>query len=98
MSNECQNKTPPANEADIDSILYDLQMAYEKSTQGVWGKGDTTHRTVARNKGQPNYEIADFRHADDATFVDLAHAHMPTLLQAFADLKARNATLEGDKK
>lgn len=70
----------PATPPTIEAIIHDLRAAHTATTQGQWTKGQTTHHTVAkRQTGQP-YRVAEFRHADDALFCDLAHTFMPRLL------------------
>lgn len=98
MSKECPPKITQVTQETLDGVCANLLQAYQGTTKGTWGKGETSHETVSRNENQVDYHIAKFRHADDATFIDLAHAHMPVLLQAFADMKARIAQLEGNAK
>lgn len=65
----------------ISDILSDLKESWKRTTPGSWGKGETTHKTVSRNEFKEEYHVAEFRHADDAQFCDLAHAFMPPVLQ-----------------
>lgn len=51
----------------------ELEQFREDTTPGKWGKGSTTHETVATQTDGSKYHIADFRHAADAAFVDMAH-------------------------
>ena len=72
----------------IDEIIHDLQESHKHTTQGKWQKGDTTHMTVAVLPNGKQYSIADFRHADDAQFCDLAHAFVPALIAEIIRLRA----------
>lgn len=84
MTNERMSlATPPT----IEAIIHDLRAAHAATTKGEWTKGQTTHHTVAkRQAGQP-YRVAEFRHADDAQFCDLAHAFVPRLLDEIERLQ-----------
>ena len=63
-----------------------IEEAFSASTKGVWGKGSSTHETVARNPGFEHYKIADFRHANDAQFCDLMHALAPEIIDALLQI------------
>ncbi|WP_341237886.1 hypothetical protein [uncultured Limnobacter sp.] len=77
---------------DIETILSDIEILHSESTQGAWGKGQTTHHTVSRMPGSVKpYRIGEFHHARDAAFVDFAHQHMPRIIQEFRKLKAEVA-------
>lgn len=69
-------------EALTPEVLSDLLELHARTSHGVWGQGATSHNTVAKREGQPDYRIADFHHADDASFVDAAHKYMPLLIAA----------------
>jgi hypothetical protein len=69
-------------EALTPEVLSDLLQLHARTSQGVWGQGATSHNTIAKREGQPYYRIADFHHADDASFVDAAHKYMPLLIAA----------------
>lgn len=74
-------------ETNLDTIIKNMAHLHSATTQGCWMKGNTSHETVCqRQVGQP-YKIAEFRHADDAAFVDYAHAHVPALLDEIARLR-----------
>lgn len=78
----------------IEPIIHDMRESWARTTHGTWGKGDTTHETVARGGREKEYKIADFRHADDAQFCDLAHAFTPRLLAEIESLQKRVQELE----
>lgn len=78
----------------IEAVLSDLRESHARTTFGHWGKGDTTHETVSRGGRHKEYKIAEFRHADDATFCDLAHAFTPRLIEEIEIQRARIAELE----
>jgi hypothetical protein len=88
------SELPPLTAAD----LADLLKLHQNTTQGLWGQRATSHNTVAKNEGRPDYRIADFHHASDASFVDAAHKYMPTLIAIAqareADLKVMRQALE----
>lgn len=81
--------TPPS----IDEIITSFNEALKFVTPGVWSKGDSTHQTVSKREGQEPYRIADFRHADDASFCDLAHAYVPAMIKEIEDLREKNKAL-----
>lgn len=62
-------------------ILQDLTALHSQTSAGKWTKGTSTHHTVAKQEGKEDYHIADFHHASDAAFVDVAHAYLPRLVQ-----------------
>lgn len=71
----------------------DLAIFHQGSTQGKWGKGKTTHETVALFPDGA-YRIGEFRHADDASFVDYAHHHAPAIISSMRQLAAELERLE----
>ena len=79
---------PSDNTIPMDNIIHDLEESHKRTTQGTWQKGDTTHMTVAVLPDGKHYSIADFRHADDAQFCDLAHAFVPILIAEIRRLRA----------
>lgn len=81
----------------IEAIIHDMRESWARTTHGTWGKGDTTHETVARGGRKKEYKIADFRHADDAQFCDLAHAFTPCLLAEIESLQNRVQELEASQ-
>lgn len=81
----------------IEAIIHDMRESWARTTHGTWGKGDTTHETVARGGRKKEYKIADFRHADDAQFCDLAHAFTPRLLAEIESLQNRVQELEASQ-
>ena len=80
----------------IESVMHALRASHARTTKGEWGQGDTTHKTVAkRGAGEP-YWVAEFRHAADAQFCDLAHAFVPRLIAEVEAQHARIAELEAE--
>lgn len=72
----------------IAAAIAELRASHAATTQGSWGKGKTSHHTASkRGAGQP-YHVAEFRHADDAQFCDLAHAKVPALCDEVERLQA----------
>lgn len=72
----------------IAAAIAELRTSHAATTQGSWGKGKTSHHTASkRGAGQP-YHVAEFRHADDAQFCDLAHAKVPALCDEVERLQA----------
>ena len=71
-----------------DELIKDLRALRAQTTQGVWGKGRSTHETVARYPNAPAYHVADFRHANDASFIDACHEHLPAILDELEALRA----------
>lgn len=82
------------SEPSIGAIIHDMRKAWARTTAGEWGKGNTTHETVARGGREKEYRIAEFRHADDAAFCDLAHALTPRICEELERQHARIAELE----
>lgn len=78
--------------AVTNQLLSDMRILHTQTSRGIWGKGATTHETVSRREGEKPYHIASFRHADDASFIDACHEHLPAILdelEAFRAAKAR---------
>lgn len=88
---------PSIEQPSIEAIIHDMRESWARTTHGTWGKGDTTHETVARGGRKKEYKIADFRHADDAQFCDLAHAFTPRLLAEIESLQNRVQELEASQ-
>lgn len=65
-----------------------------RASPGAWGKGATTHETVSRAEGREPYKIAEFRHANDAQFCDLAHVFVPRLLSEIEAMQSRVQEVE----
>lgn len=82
------NKPITNQPAGIDEVIGNLRALRTSTTQGVWSKGDTSHETIAVSPEGKEYHIASFRHADDASFVDYAHTHVPALLNEIERLRA----------
>lgn len=88
---------------NLKQLLDTLQAAYEGSTQGTWGKGMTTHHTVSDGCGYNRYPIAEFHHAADADFCDVAHEVAPLVVaraeelieEQLGTIKALNMALGG---
>ena len=78
----------------IEAVMHDLRESHARTSKGEWSKGDTTHYTVAKRGDGKEYRIAEFRHADDAQFCDLAHAFVPRLIDEVEAQRARIAELE----
>lgn len=71
------------------NIFEALKEARNGATAGKWAEGKTTHETVAKVDGREDYRVAEFRHADDAMFCDLAHAHILSVLEMLTQAEAR---------
>lgn len=71
-------------------VLADLLTIHARTSKGVWSQGTSSHHTVAKREGAEDYHVANFHHADDASFVDVAHKYMPLLIDA---LRASRAAL-----
>ena len=65
-----------ANILSLPEIIKELETAYIASTPGNWKKGITTHHTV----NDYGYPIGEFRHSNDAQFVDVVHAFVPRII------------------
>ena len=66
----------------LDKLIAELEESYRHSTKGGWTKGNTTHHTVTKT----NYPIAEFHHASDAQFCDVAHGFMPRIIAELTKL------------
>ena len=78
----------------LAAIIRDLRASHARTSPGAWGKGATTHETVSRAEGLAPYKVAEFRHANDAQFCDLAHVFVPRLLSEIEALQSRVNELE----
>lgn len=78
--------------ANLADIVRDLDALYQRTTRGEWGKGRTSHETVSLFGTGAPYHIAEFRHADDAAFLDACHMFMPEILRVM-----KNALVEADR-
>ena len=78
----------------LAAIIRDLRESHARTSPGAWGKGATTHETVSRTEGREPYKVAEFRHANDAQFCDLAHVFVPRLLSEIEALQSRIQELE----
>ena len=78
----------------LAAIIRDLRESHARTSPGAWGKGATTHETVSRAEGLEPYKVAEFRHANDAQFCDLAHVFVPRLLSEIEALQSRVNELE----
>ena len=78
----------------LAAIIHDLRESYARTSPGTWGKGATTHETVSRAEGREPYKVAEFRHANDAQFCDLAHVFVPRLLSEIEALQSRVQEVE----
>lgn len=81
-------------EAVTNELLSDIRTLHAQTSRGVWGKGATSHETVARRDGEKPYHIASFRHADDASFIDACHEHLPAILDELEAFRAAKAKQE----
>lgn len=81
----------------LAAIIHDLRESHARTSPGTWGKGATTHETVSRAEGREPYKVAEFRHANDAQFCDLAHVFVPRLLSEIEALQSRILELEASK-
>lgn len=81
----------------LAAIIHDLRESHARTSPGAWGKGATTHETVSRAEGREPYKVAEFRHANDAQFCDLAHVFVPRLLSEIEALQSRVQELEASK-
>jgi hypothetical protein len=73
----------------LAAIIRDMRESHARTSPGTWGKGATTHETVSRTEGREPYKVAEFRHANDAEFCDLAHVFVPRLLSEIEALQSR---------
>jgi uncharacterized protein YdbL (DUF1318 family) len=81
--------TEPIKLPELNSeVLADLLTLHNRTSGGVWGQGVSSHQTVAKRDGHEDYRIADFRHARDASFVDVAHKYLPALVEEITRLRA----------
>ena len=80
----------------LAAIIHDLRESHARTSPGAWGKGATTHETVSRSEGREPYKVAEFRHANDAQFCDLAHVFVPRLLSEIEALQSRVQELEAE--
>lgn len=74
-------------------VLTDLCTLHDRTGCGVWAQGSSSHETVLKREGQPDYHVASFRHADYASFVDAAHKYMPLLIGEVTDLRSERDAL-----
>lgn len=81
----------------LAAIIHDLRESHARTSPGAWGKGATTHETVSRAEGREPYKVAEFRHANDAQFCDLAHVFVPRLLSEIEALQSRVQELEASQ-
>lgn len=70
-----------------EADLADLMALHKFTSEGVWAQGQTSHHTVSKREGRDDYRIAEFHHAADASFVDVAHKYMPLLIGEVTDLR-----------
>ncbi len=76
-------------------VLTDLCALHDRTGGGVWVQGMSSHETVLKREGKPDYHVAHFRHADYASFVDAAHKYMPLLIGEITDLRSERDALAG---
>lgn len=85
------------DEKELNTAIKVLRTLHAKSTQGEWQKGDTSHETVTVVEGKKPYHILSFRHADDASFIDVAHKYMIPILDEVESLRQKIKALEENK-
>ena len=78
------------NAAKLAVLLKTLRESHCRSLPGTWKRGKTTHHTI----NETGYHVAEFRHADDAAFCDLAHNNLIALLDATHQLLNDNLKLK----
>lgn len=84
-----------AQKYTTEVLINEFREALKVTTPGNWTQGRTTHHTVSERAGEtPYYRIAEFHHANDAAFCDLAHNHLEQLLDDLAAANARTSVLE----
>lgn len=78
-------------------ILSDLKTLRSRTSGITWKQGSSSHETVATtsNGKRLDYHVANFRHADDASFVDNAHKYMPFLIEEIETLRKQLDTVRG---
>lgn len=76
----------------LPPLLADLKGTLAASTNGEWQKGATTHHTVT----ETGYKIAEFHHASDAQFCDVAHKLMPEIINMLESQAKRIIELEAE--
>ena len=59
-----------------------LKELYDTTTQGTWKQGRSSHETVVGD-GSNQRKVAEFTHADDASFCDYVHKHTPHIISMF---------------
>ncbi len=60
----------------IDDLIQSFKELHERTTKGEWKQGHSSHETVSVHPAKTDaYHVADFRHANDASFVDFVHKH-----------------------
>ena len=91
------NDLPSVGTEDALSVdvLTDLCALHDRTGGGVWVQGMSSHETVLKREGKPDYHVAHFRHADYASFVDAAHKYMPLLIGEITDLRSERDALAG---
>ena len=81
-------ETPADGKVPLSTIVNDLKELHKNTTQGVWTKGLSSHHTVVHVKMDFSYNVAEFRHANDAAFCDAAHNYLPALLEELTRLQS----------
>ena len=77
-----------ARDALSTEVLADLMTLHGRATPGTWAQGTSSHHTVSKREGKEDYHVANFHHADDASFIDNAHNYMPLLIEEIHRLRA----------
>ena len=77
-----------ARDALSTEVLADLMTLHGRATPGTWAQGTSSHHTVSKREGKEDYHVANFHHADDASFIDNAHKYMPLLIEEIHRLRA----------
>jgi hypothetical protein len=74
----------------IDDLIRSFKELHERTTKGEWKQGHSSHETVSVHTAKTDaYHVADFRHANDASFVDFVHKHGPTLVACLEQTRSR---------
>lgn len=71
----------------LEQKIQFLLIGHDRSTGDKWQRGLSSHHTIT----DTGYRIAEFHHADDASFVDAAHALIPELMAQLTALLTANA-------
>lgn len=77
----------------IDDLIRSFKELHERTTKGEWKQGHSSHETVSVHPAKTDaYHVADFRHANDASFVDFVHKHGPTLVAGLERIRSTTSS------